>query len=279
MFLWINRGVMRSFGKSRKIWYWLASLALIFILHFSGLTRPLENYLFLAIKPFAATLQRLGERSRGRPESATDVSTLLEQLDKAKADLAAAIVDQAKLQLLEEENNKLRKQLDFVNANNYQVLSANIVSRQNLFESAEDAQDIVLDKGAAEGLRPGLGVIDESGVIIGKIVEVKDHSARACLTTSTNCQLPAAIINNTKTIGLAEGELGLTIKMNYIPQLEEINQGDIIITSGLGGDIPRGLVIGRVAQVNKQSNEIWQDVTIEPLSSWHSLTIVSVILP
>jgi rod shape-determining protein MreC len=67
--------------------------------------------------------------------------------------------------------------------------------------------------------------------------------------------------------------------MNYIPQLEEINQGDIIITSGLGGDIPRGLVIGRVAQVNKQSNEIWQDVTIEPLSSWHSLTIVSVILP
>ncbi|MDD3285378.1 MAG: rod shape-determining protein MreC [Patescibacteria group bacterium] len=270
---------MRLFWKSRKVWYWLAALAMIFILHFSGLTRPLENYLFLAIKPFAAGLQRVGEWSRGRPESAADTSVLLEQLDRAKADLAAAIVDQAKLQLLEEENKKLRMQLDFVNANDYRVLSANIVSRQNLFESAEDAQDIVLDKGSSEGLRPGLGVIDESGVIIGKIVEVKDHSARACLTTGTDCQLPAAIINSAKTIGLAEGELGLTIKMNYIPQLEDISQGDIIITSGLGGDIPRGLVIGRVAQVNKQSNEIWQDVTIEPLSSLRSLTIVSVILP
>jgi rod shape-determining protein MreC len=124
-----------------------------------------------------------------------------------------------------------------------------------------------------------LGVVDENGVIIGKIIEVKDHSARACLTTGANCQLAAAIINETKTIGLSEGELGLTIKMNYIPQMENIRPEDIVITSGLGGDIPRGLVIGRVSQVNNQSNEIWQDVTIEPLSSLRSLTIVSVILP
>ncbi len=108
---------------------------------------------------------------------------------------------------------------------------------------------------------------------------MNDTSARACLTTSADCQLAAAIINGSRTIGLSEGELGLTIKMNYIPQMEKISPEDIVITSGLGDSIPRGLVIGRVSQVNNQSNEIWQDVTIEPVASLHDLTVVSVVLP
>lgn len=270
---------MFLFWKSRKAWRWLAALALVFILHFSGLLRPLENYLFLSMKPIGAYLQRLGTWSRGHSDSSVEASVLAEQLAQSKGDLARSLVDQAKLQLLEEENKKLRAQLDFLSANDYRAVSANIVSRQNLFDAADDAQDIVLDKGTVEGLRPGLGVIDENGIIIGKIIEVKDHSARACLTTGSDCQLAASIINNNKTIGLSEGELGLTIKMNYIPQMENIQPDEIVITSGLGGDIPRGLVIGRVSQVNNQSNEIWQDVTIEPLSSLRSLTVVSVILP
>jgi len=270
---------MSLLQTSKKNWRFLAAISLVFILHFSGLFRFAENYLFLKIKPVGVYLQNLGSWSRDKNNNSDDPAVLVGELSELRSDLSQALVDQAKLQLLEEENNKLRSQLNFLSANSYQAVSANIVSRQNLFDAIDDAQDIIIDKGMADGLRVGLGVVDENGVIIGKLMEVKDHSARACLTTGANCQLPAAIINSTKTIGLSEGELGLTIKMNYIPQMEDIKNGDIVITSGLGGDIPRGLVIGRVSQVNNQSNEIWQDVTIEPLSNFRSLTIVSVILP
>jgi rod shape-determining protein MreC len=80
-------------------------------------------------------------------------------------------------------------------------------------------------------------------------------------------------------MGITEGDLGLTIKMNFIPQSDTINLDDTVITSGLGGNIPRGLVIGKVSQVNNRSNEIWQDVSIEPLINLNSLTIVSVLIP
>lgn len=270
---------MRLPWKTKRIWRWLVALVLVFACHFSGLSRPLENYLAIAIRPFSRSMHGLGVWLQGDANSDRPLEEVSATLVETSEKLARATVDQAQLQLLVEENAKLREQLDFLNNNHYRALSANIVSRQNLFDAADNAQDIILDKGGKDGVRNGLGVINESGVIIGKVVEVKDHSARACLTTSAGCQLAAAILNGAKTIGLSEGELGLTIKMNYIPQMENIKPEDIVITSGLGDSIPRGLVIGRVAQVNNQSNEIWQDVTIEPLAALHNLTVVSVVLP
>lgn len=270
---------MLLFWKQKKYWGWLIAIFLILIFHSFGLLRPLENYLSKSIGLAGQSLYEMGSWFKGGVYDDLSVESLEVKLERTEKDLALAVIDQAKLKLLTEENDKLRQQLNFLDNNNYKALGANIVSRQNLFNAAGNAQDIILDKGAKDGLRSGLGVVNESGIIIGKIVEVKDYSARACLTTEPDCQLAAALLNDSQTIGLSEGELGLTIKMNFIPQMETISTNDILITSGLGDDIPRGLVIGRVSQVNNQSNEIWQDVTIEPLASLHNLTVVSVIIP
>lgn len=270
---------MLLFWKKKLVWQWLLVLVLIFVCHWSGLSRPLENYLSIAAQPLSYSLHRLGAWFQGRPEAGNSAEALAAAVAQYKEKLARATVDQAQLQLLTEENEKLRQQMNFLNNNHYRALNANIISRQSLSDAGDNAQDIILDKGSKEGISTGLGVINETGTIIGKIVDVKDHSSRACLTTSANCQLAATIINNDKTIGLTEGELGLTIKMNYIPQMEKIQPENIVITSGLADNIPRGLVIGRVSQVNNQSNEIWQDVTIESLAALNNLTVVSVILP
>ncbi|MDD2680666.1 MAG: rod shape-determining protein MreC [Patescibacteria group bacterium] len=270
---------MLLFWKQRNYWRWFGVILLILILHWVGLLRPIENYLSKVVRPVDHYLYSIGSWFKGAPYDDLSIEGLELKLEQAQTELALATIDQAKLELLTEENDKLRQQLNFLDNNHYEAVGANIVSRQDLFNTADNAQDIILDKGARDGLRPGLGVINESGIIIGKIIEVKDYSARACLTTGSDCQLAAALLNDSKTVGLSEGELGLTIKMNFIPQMEEIKTNDILITSGLGDDIPRGLVIGRVAQVNNQSNEIWQDVTIEPLASLHNLTVVSVIIP
>jgi rod shape-determining protein MreC len=71
----------------------------------------------------------------------------------------------------------------------------------------------------------------------------------------------------------------MTIKMNYIPQLEKISPGDMVISSGLERSIPRGLLIGKVTQVHNTSNGVWQTATIEPISNLDKLTIVSIIIP
>ncbi|HTX86704.1 MAG TPA: rod shape-determining protein MreC, partial [Candidatus Nanoarchaeia archaeon] len=85
--------------------------------------------------------------------------------------------------------------------------------------------------------------------------------------------------NVDRTIGVTDGNLGLTINMDYIPQMEQINLGDLAVTSGLEPNIPRGLLIGQVAKVDKGSNDIWQSANIQPAADLNNLTIVSVLIP
>ena len=75
------------------------------------------------------------------------------------------------------------------------------------------------------------------------------------------------------------GDLGLTVKLNFVGQTEKINLGDIITTSGLEKDIPAGLVIGRVSQINNNQNDVWQNINIEPAVNFDNLRIVSVARP
>lgn len=269
---------MLSFFSLRKNLKWILVVVVIFLIHISGLSRPLENLISSWVSPVASYFHssRSFMINDFDYDSAED---LHEDLRRLRSQIAQRTIDEAKLHLLIEENIKLRQQLNFLETSEYSFLSANIISRQNIFENISNVQDIILDKGASEGLSVGLGVVNEDGVIIGKIVDVKEHSSRACLTVAPGCRLAVGVLNEDRTVGLSEGELGLTIKINFIPQSENIELGDIIITSGLADNIPRGLVVGRVMDVNKQSNEIWQDVIIESLASWQSLTVVSIILP
>jgi rod shape-determining protein MreC len=72
--------------------------------------------------------------------------------------------------------------------------------------------------------------------------------------------------------------MGLTVVMEFIPQTEDIRTGDVVVTSGLERNIPPGLVIGKVTEVNNKSNEVWQSVNIEPLVDLDELTIVAVVI-
>jgi len=252
---------------------------LLFFLHLIQVLRPLENFLLYLIKPVSSKLYSLGNSFDQSYTDSRDKTDLNVKIADLTSEVARLTVDKAAWQEVTEENQKLRRQLNFLSANNFKAVTANVLAKEAAAETGEQSQDLIIDKGARDGLRLGLGVISEEGVIVGKIMDLKETSARICLTTSPDCKLPAAIQNQNKTQGLTDGDLGLTIKMSYIPQLEKIAYSDIVVTSGLGGNIPRGLVIGKVVQVKNESNEVWQEATIESLVNLNNLTVVAVIIP
>lgn len=270
---------MSFYSKKRKSWVWIIIFILIIFLHVTKIILPLENLVINGIKPLASWLYNSGTSVRNSYEKNQNQKNLVLENESLKKEVAQLTVDNAKFKELEQDNIKLRAQLNFLAANNYKSVLANVISQNLIFDIKEGDQDIVIDKGRKDGIEVGYGVIDENGVIVGKILEVKDNLSKVCLTTNRNCRFAATIQNDGRTIGITEGDLGLTIKMNYIPQSEVINNGDTVVTSGLGGNIPRGLVLGRVIQVNNRSNEIWQDVNIEPLFDLNSLTILNVLIP
>jgi rod shape-determining protein MreC len=264
-----------------------AVILLLIFLHYAKLLSPLESFLNQSLKPIFSGFYSLSADLNKTYLEKTAKQDLAAELKQAEEKVNQLIAENIKLRFLEEENSVLRKHLNFLNKDNRRYLIANIISRGELTgPSGEGGQSAVIDKGSADGLFAGLAVVSSTamgtssqGVIIGKIANVKEHIAEIYLVTNKNSKLAASIFGENKTSGIASGELGLTIKMNFIPQTENIKEGDIVATSGLEQSIPRGLVIGRVTKVSKENNEVWQSATIEPLVDLDTLSIVSLLLP
>lgn len=254
----------------------MAVIGLLIFLHFLKITAPIESALAYIFNPFFSGFYSFSTNIRSTYDeqmNKRDLVSLMKQMEIEKNQLA---VDNAKLKLLEEENQSLRKYLNFFEDNKYQYVMATVISRG---EFTDLNQGITINKGKADGILEGLAVMNSQGIVVGKVTEVKDRASRINLSTDGQCKFAAAIQNALKTVGVTQGELGLTIKMDYIPQTENVKTGDIIVTSGLEKGIPRGLVIGKVNEVRQESNELWQTAVIEPLINLNEMVIVSILLP
>lgn len=269
---------MKRIKRNNPIVIFLVVFGLLVFLHGIGVSRPVENFILNIFKPLNSRFYSWGNSfNRSYHDRATQAS-LEAQIDALTKEVAILTVANSQEKELIDENAKLRSQLNFLAANNFKAVAAEVVSRESLTEGTGEGQDLIINKGTKDGLSIGQGVVNEEGLIVGKIIEAKETSAKVCLTTSQECKLAASIQNSTKTQGITDGDLGLTIKMNYIPQMEKVSAGDTVVTSGLGDKIPRGLVIGKIIEVRNESNEVWQDATIEPLVNLNNLTVVTVII-
>lgn len=262
--------------KYKSLVYYIAVVALLVLLHFLGLLLPLENLTTRIFKPalsFAYQSSSLIRSFYGRQTDRRDLSQVLDDLRKQVSRLTE---ENVRLKMIEEENAQLRNHLQFLSSKNKRYVMANVIAgaEANLVN-----QTYSIDKGGRNGLFAGLAVVNDQGQTVGKILSVKDDSSEICIINSSNCQFAVALQNKDKTIGIAKGDLGLTIKMEYIPQSEVVKVGDIVITSGLEKNISKGLVIGQISEVVKENNALWQTAKIESLSNLSESVIVSVVLP
>lgn len=221
---------------------------------------------------FRKNSQNLESSNGSKEELQKEVSSLQERLLKSEVELA-------KFNSTEEENSKLRQSLNFLNNTSLKYVVADVIWQENLLNFSHYNQNIVIDKGKRDGLYEGLPVVNEAGVIVGKIIAAEESSSRVCLINNSFCQMAVSLSNEERTVGLAEGDLGLSVKISFVSQSESVKVGDQVITSGLEKNIPRGLAVGRVNNVEQEVNDIWQKVNAEALFDVSNLSIVSVILP
>ena len=265
--------------NSKKSFTYLAVIVLLIFLHSTGILKPLENVFSNTLSPVFEFFYSGASKIRnvyGGQVDKRDSNLIIAELGKENRVL---IAENAKLKMLEEENEYLKKQIDFRKDNNYKYVVAEIISRNDLMNNSSEEKSIIINRGARDGVENGLVLLDSEGIVIGKVLETRDAISRACLVVDKKCKFAASIQNQDRTSGVSEGELGLTIKMDFIPQTEVLKKSDIIVTSGLENNIPRGLAIGKVSKLIKENNSLWQKAVIEPLVDFDSLVMVSIILP
>ncbi|MEI7452131.1 MAG: rod shape-determining protein MreC [Candidatus Falkowbacteria bacterium] len=265
-----------KFKNNLKI---IVVIGLLIFLHFIGALKPVEN---LATGVFQPILGRFYAWSSAWRDNKKMVDARIDysaQIADLKSQVSSLTVANAGLLQSEAENKKLRQFLNFPKQDNRSYVLANVISQENFLDAEKTGQNIVIDKGKKDGLRPGLALVNSDMVVVGKIIAIDDKTARACLLTNNICKLAVAVLNQGHTIGISEGDLGLTVKIDYVDQTEKVTINDIVVSSGLETDVPAGLTIGRVNQIKNNQNDVWQNISVEPLANFDDLGIVSVVLP
>lgn len=181
----------------------------------------------------------------------------------------------SELEICRTENNLLRESLNFLKQSGDNFILSNVVGRR----SEAGVEWFLLDRGARHGLKTGLAVVDEKGVLVGTIAKVDDFIAYLSPIFNRRSLIAADIAQGNGIIsGIVQGEYGLGVKMKYIPIDRQINIGDTVITSGLEENIRRGIIIGQVTEINKEPNAIFQEVTIKPFFN-PDFRIISILIP
>lgn len=265
-------------GKKSSAWLWLI-LVLLILAHFLGLLTGLENTLGRLARPVIGSLSRKNQPIANWLAGWREQRTCQEQLIDSKNKNNQLTAQTIGLASLTEENNALRQLLAFQKAKKFKLVIANIIYRGQSGGLLAPSQTLIIDQGSRQGLTTDLAVIDQQGAIIGKIGQVEDDSAEVLLVTNKNCRLAAAMASSSRTIGVIRGDMGLTIRLEMVAQNEPLQVGQEIVTSGLEPAVPHNLLIGRISQVNKENNALWQDAGLDPSADPNQLSFVSVIIP
>lgn len=193
------------------------------------------------------------------------------------------------LRKLQAENKVLREYLNFSKKIESNFVLTNIIGQK----SEVGINWFLLDQGENQKIKPGLAVVDQQGVLIGKIIETKKFVSYLMPIFDQRFSLGADIITqkndikeqseeinyNSETIsGIIEGEYGSILKMKYIPLDKEVKVGDSVVTSGTEENIGWGIMIGQVVKINKKPNDIFQEIVVEPLLN-PDFRLGAVILP
>ncbi len=115
-------------------------------------------------------------------------------------------------------------------------------------------QTLVLTKGSNDGIRPGMPVIDEGGVV-GQIRRVTPMTSEATLITDSKVSVPVMVLRNgLRVIAFGSGQTG-QLDVRYLGMGADIRKGDDLVTSGIGGIYPQGLSVGKISAVDANSAE------------------------
>lgn len=213
--------------------------------------------------------------------TANSIGNLLDTFEEnrtLKSKLDQFAQDKVRLQTVEEENRSLKKQLGLqATLTDYKTVSAVTISRSPTTWQSQ----LVINKGTNTGLKKGMPVLSGAG-IIGRISEVNTTNAKVALISDTSEDANRFAI----TIKCGSGDVNGIVTgfnreknqliMGQVTSDSTIKSGDLVETSGLGGVIPAGLYVGKVARVTKDDYGLSKRIYIEPAADLGNITTVMV---
>jgi rod shape-determining protein MreC len=189
----------------------------------------------------------------------TDQSALLEENSQLRSERLAVDVRLQRLAALEAENDRLRAMLDSSARVSDRVLVVEILA----VDLDPYRQRFTINRGLNDGVYIGQALLDADGVV-GQIVRVELMTSEVVLISDADHALPVAINRNgLRTIVVGTGDSS-RLRLPYLTNNADIEPGDLLMSSGLGGIFPSGYPVGRVLEVHRRPGQSFAEVIAEP---------------
>ena len=254
----------------------LAFLLLGFALDRLGYMAPVRAFVQSALSPVQAEITTLAQDVSHRAEESQSIETIRARNAELELLTNRLMVENVRLREVERENELLRQLLNYTRSNpqfSYQPTS--VVGRSIGVDPTNLLYFVYVNVGARDGIAKNMPVVTNRG-LVGRVTAVGPNSAQILMLIDPASAVNA-IIQNSRAAGIVRGNLDGTLTMDRIPQNETVNPGDIVLTSGLGGNFPNKIVIGQVTEVFQRDQDMFQTARIRPTVDFGKLETMLII--
>ncbi len=260
---------------------------LLLVSHETGYLAPLERATHYVLDPLQRLFSGVTGAGSGIFRTVGRVQDLRAEVEELRRRVDTLTVENVRLREYEAEVQQLRDLLNFVSE--YPIsayLGAEVVGRDICeVQPCGDVigtdpnpylRYVIINVGAQQGVEKGMPVVSGRAGFVGRVAEVNPRTAKVQLVTDPEATV-TALLQTARATGTVVGQPDGSLHMEYIPQDEEIGVGDVVLTSGLGGLIPKGLVIGQVTEVRQKDYELFQVAVVRPAVDFSRLELALVI--
>ena len=241
----------------------IVSLALLIVWTREGPAGPIHvtrNVVATVSAPFQALGSIISYPVRAIGNAFHNITADTENLRTLERENEELTAEVTRLQEYAEENQRLTLLLDIKDAYSLDATGARVIGQSTDTWN----RTITIDKGSRDGVEIGMPVMSANG-LVGQVESVSLVSSTVRLITDERSGV-ACVLQTSRAEGILTGSVEGLLYIKYVPTSYSVEVGDAVVTSGLGGSFPKGIVIGEVTDVQKSDSELYYTILVEPIT-------------
>lgn len=231
-----------------------------------------EKLVYTVSRPVEVVFHLLTHQSRDLVKSYVDLRGAREEGQRLREENSRLAVQMQMLKEVEKENERLQKLLNFVRQVNLKFVSGKVHSGDPSFLY----RSIRLNRGETDGVLPGMAVVAAEGAV-GVVMRTLGSYSDVLLLNDPNSNLDVIVARNRRR-GMLEGSAGQGMLFKYADRGSRVIVGDEIVTSGLTGPFPRGIVVGKVSRIRVEPDGVSQLIEVEPAVNFAEVSEALILL-
>lgn len=259
-------------------------LAILFlVLNLTPFEKEVKNFFYLVSSPAQKTLWAAGARVSGFFDFMVEMKHLKDENERLKAEKQDLLSQKFLLEESRKENEILREALDIGLEKEFELMLARVTGKYI-------SQDyILIDRGSRDGISGGFPIITQQKVLIGRVVKVYRNFSEVLLISHPQSSFDGKVFArrevddsdngaDSEVLAMVKGKGNLGLIFDLISRDEKVAEGDLVVTSALGGIFPSSLLVGEIKQIEKFDLEPFYRAEISPFFNIRELEKVFIIL-